>query len=80
MATQTVRLVVRRARNWKRDPGWAWSCPPCPQHERTVRGFTADSTFTSRQRARSSTPTPPAQSRAMDGARRHLHRYHRENP
>lgn len=62
-----VRLAVRPGHNWCGQPGWEWTCPPCPQHDQPIRGFTHEETWTS---------LPPAQARAMDGARRHLRRYH----
>jgi hypothetical protein len=70
-----VRLKVVRWRNWKGELGWYWRCD---EHDRLIHGFTADSTWTSRH-WRPNGAQPPAQSRAMDGARRHLYRYHRED-
>jgi hypothetical protein len=74
----THRLRVVRSRNWNRRPGWRWVCKATEAHPlgRVIEGFTADSTFTSRQRASSASPMPSSQSRAMDGARRHLIKYH----
>lgn len=79
MITYTRRLTIRRAWNWKRDPGWRWECPPCPQHARTIQGFTADTTWSSRAWRRERTPAI-AHGLAMDGARRHLHKFHRKDP
>lgn len=65
----TKRLKVRPARDWFGRPGWEWVCPPCPGHPvRQHRGFHHQDTFTRFEL--------PAQARAMDGARRHLWRYH----
>lgn len=66
-----ARLAVRPGRNWRGQPGWEWVCPPCPEHRRRIRGFSHRDTWTDQ---------PPAQGRAMDGARRHLHRYHQDAP
>ena len=76
MAAQ--RLTVRRARNWKGEPGWRWCCTVTASHPsgRPIAGFTADHTWTSSWRR----GQRDAQALAMDGARRHLHRYHRETP
>lgn len=76
-----MRLKVVRSVNWKRETGWRWTCLGLAGHPSggVISGFTADDGWTVRLRAKSRNPLPPAQSRAMDGARRHLIRYHLED-
>jgi hypothetical protein len=78
------RLKVVRSHNWKRNPGWRWTCDDqeaikAHPSGRMISGFSADDGFTVRLRAGGSSPLPPAQARAMDGARRHLFKFHRED-
>lgn len=78
------RLVVRRHRNWKGEPGYRWVCDD-PEAIRehpsggVIKGFSNECGWTIRLKANSRSPIPPALSRAMDGARKHLMRYHRED-
>ena len=76
-----MRLRVVRSSNWKGEPGYRWVCadPAAigahPSGKR-IEGFTRDVTFTALWRRGR---YPPSLSRAMDGARKHLIRYHRED-
>jgi hypothetical protein len=75
-----MRLRVVRSRNWKGDRGYRWRCND-PQavkahpSSRPIEGFSADLTSTASWRRGS---YPSALSRAMDGARKHLIRYHQK--
>jgi hypothetical protein len=74
-----MRLRVVPSTNWKRERGWRWTCRAVGAHPGggVISGFTNEDGWTVRLRARGSNPLPPAQARAMDGARRHLIKYHR---
>jgi hypothetical protein len=74
------RLRVARHRNWKGQPGYAWVCADpaavkAHPGQKPISGFSRDETFTGRWQRN----YPTSLSRAMDGARKHLIRYHREN-
>lgn len=71
------RLTVRRHRNWKGQPGYRWQCRATAEHPsgRPIDGFSRDDTFTGSWLR----DYPSSLSRAMDGARKHLIRYHRKD-
>ena len=74
------RLKVVRSENWKHSPGYRWRCadPEAVKAHpsgKPIEGFSADTTFTGWWRMDT---YPTSLSRAMDGARKHLIRYHRE--
>jgi hypothetical protein len=68
------RLKVVPHRNWKGQPGYAWTCEATAAHPngKPISGFSREETFTGRWQKH----YPSARSRAMDGARKHLMRYH----
>ncbi len=72
-----IRLKVVRHRNWKGQPGYRWECLAAAAHPsgRPISGFSREETFTGTFEKN----YPSAQSRAIDGARRHLMRYHLED-
>jgi hypothetical protein len=73
------RLRVVRDHNWKGDMGYRWTCsdPEAVKAHPSGKphtGFSHQHTFTGSWRR----DPPSALSRAMDGARKHLIRYHLE--
>lgn len=74
-----MQLKVVPSTNWKGQRGYRWTCTAVDGHpgNMVISGFSKEDGWTVRLRARGSNPLPPAMARAMDGARRHLIKYHR---